>query len=156
MSVGCKNPILIASHLMKKCMLPHDDVNPLEPACFLVAEGARAFADTQNEVALQASLVSTQSLDCYKKMKSQLDSPLLPQSLDTVGGLAVAGEEAFAACSSGGIIMKKLGRLGSAAVPGAGCASRAIKDGLVSCCATGIANGGLALPGFVLQLLLCI
>lgn len=128
---GCKNPICLVKSL-------YDHQNILRPLGlvqpnFLVASGAKSWMrkHCSHLCVPDSQLISSGSFSQYQKYKSRYDSAVTnwpdpaASSLDTVGAIAVDSDYNFAtAISSGGLLLKYRGRVGQAAVPGAGCWSR--------------------------------
>jgi len=90
----------------------------------LAANGAYSFASRNEFPTLPvAELVSERAIREWDTWKKRIASHLLPSpSLDTVGAIALDAEGILAAgVSSGGLLLKQPGRVGQAAIFGAGC-----------------------------------
>lgn len=115
-----KNPITLAYELCNKQLesLPLG----LIPPSLLVGSGALQHAkDIGLKVVSNKELVSEKASKQLKKYKKVLDSQE-NVLLDTVGAVCVDNLGNVAAgCSSGGILLKKPGRVGQAALFGSGC-----------------------------------
>uniref|UniRef100_A0A1B6KDN8 Threonine aspartase 1 n=1 Tax=Graphocephala atropunctata TaxID=36148 RepID=A0A1B6KDN8_9HEMI len=134
---GVKNPVLLARHICDQQRVPLS-LGRIAP-CLLAGEGAHRYAIEHNIATLDPdSLISDKALKTYKHCKKKLNRyhehlekkrkyetefpNELQTQMDTVGAVCVdiAGNIA-AACSSGGVLMKRAGRIGQAAIQGAGC-----------------------------------
>ncbi|OJA08668.1 hypothetical protein AZE42_01188 [Rhizopogon vesiculosus] len=155
---GVKNPIQLASAVLRHSREP-DSLGRIRPMT-LVASGAHAFASSQGiQTVIPNEMVSPRAIREWQKWKSRLDHPTngdqvsLPQDAmqDTVGAVAWDNEGNLAAgVSSGGLLLKYSGRIGEAAVYGAGCwaqQSLSKRDGM-ACSISGagehIVRSGLA------------
>lgn len=145
---GCRNPILLVYSLYLQQSVPRP-LSLVQPN-LLVGRGARQWMKEfcPELSVVESKLITKKSLVLYQKIKSRFDSKnksiskqsalnhdesdssfqsepcprIANQSLDTVGALVIDDEENFAAAvSSGGILLKRTGRIGQAALPGAGC-----------------------------------
>lgn len=137
---GCKNPIMLAKSIYDHTMLKRP-LNLVQPN-ILAGSGAKEWMRKHcPEICIADSkLITTKSLDSYQKYKSRYDlesranetananksvisgSEIYEPMLDTVGAVAIDHScNVATAVSSGGIILKHKGRLGQAAIPGAGC-----------------------------------
>ncbi|ODQ52067.1 N-terminal nucleophile aminohydrolase [Saitoella complicata NRRL Y-17804] len=120
-----KNPVQLAQRLLKNRQnpLPYGRTQPN----FLVGRSATEW-DHGVELVEPESLISQSALEVWQKWKEVIEhGPFNPGDLgdsgvsDTVGAVAMdlSGNLA-AACSSGGIVHKHVGRVGPAAVAGSG------------------------------------
>ncbi|KAH0588929.1 hypothetical protein H2248_004714 [Termitomyces sp. 'cryptogamus'] len=139
---GVKNPIRLARAILDYSKVP-DSLGRIPPLT-LVSEGAHSFAVSENtrheqeqatnaiETVPPESMISPKAKDEWTKWKARLDHISSdidmsdPTSLtdiqDTVGAVAYRiGDTVAAGVSSGGILLKHPGRLGEAAIFGAGC-----------------------------------
>ncbi|KAJ7076325.1 asparaginase [Mycena belliarum] len=128
---GVKNPIRLARRILEHSRVP--DRLARIPPLTLVSAGAHAFAKSDNlELVPPESLVAPQAYAQWSKWKSRLvssvpldseDADSMYAFQDTVGAVAwnAASEEIASGVSSGGILLKHSGRVGEAAVFGAGC-----------------------------------
>ncbi|GLJ59492.1 hypothetical protein SUGI_1511140 [Cryptomeria japonica] len=144
---GCKNPILLAKSLYDHRLVPRP-LSLIQPN-LLVSSGAKQWMrercshlsvmDTMKEKFLEeldwTSAVKadsnsqdypTRTMKAHDSIRDEDTESLTNYSnhhrLDTVGAIAVDSNNNFAsAISSGGILLKYKGRVGQAAVPGAGC-----------------------------------
>ncbi|XP_054271788.1 threonine aspartase 1 isoform X2 [Macrosteles quadrilineatus] len=134
---GVKNPVALAKHICQQQLvsLPLGRV----PPSLLAGEGAFKYAIENNITIVDCdSLISARALKMYKHCKKRLSwydehsaklmkteeqiKQEMQEVLDTVGAVCVdsAGNIA-AACSSGGVLLKREGRIGQAGIQGAGC-----------------------------------
>lgn len=134
---GVKNPIRLARAVLDHSSIP----SPIGriPPLTLVSEGARQFALSQPSSAhlvSRESLVSPQAEERWRVWKCRFASSD-PSSLsgnlndiqDTVGAVAWHESDGMAAgVSSGGLLLKYPGRIGEAAVFGAGCWAQEASD----------------------------
>ncbi|KAG5654406.1 hypothetical protein H0H81_003230 [Sphagnurus paluster] len=141
---GVKNPIRLARAVLEhsKILDPLGRVPPLYET--LVSEGAHAFAiansaDRAIETVIPDSLISPKARNDWVKWKTRLTSSQsmaagsLTDIQDTVGAVAFQNAEAVAAAvSSGGILLKHPGRIGEAAIFGAGCWAEHFADARLS------------------------
>ncbi|KAJ7091214.1 asparaginase [Mycena epipterygia] len=131
---GVKNPIRLARSILEHSRVP-DHLGRIPPLT-LVSTGAHAFANSAQGVELVApqSLVTPRAQKQWSTWKDRLDSPSvdfrpaeeadgLHAFQDTVGAVAwnAASGEIASGVSSGGILLKYPGRIGEAAIFGAGC-----------------------------------
>ncbi|KAJ8582468.1 N-terminal nucleophile aminohydrolase [Rhizopogon salebrosus TDB-379] len=126
---GVKNPIKLASAVLRHSREP-DSLGRIRPMT-LVASGAHSFASSQGiKTVIPNEMTSPHAIREWQKWKSQLEHPAnddqgsLPQDAmqDTVGAVAWDDEGNLAAgVSSGGLLLKYSGRVGEAAIYGAGC-----------------------------------
>lgn len=118
---GVRNPVQVAEKLRQSLSVP----NPggLHPPSILVADGARAFASRIGvSTNYDASTHRTRRL--WQEYLHQVSHQTLNDNTitDTVGAVALdVNGNLAAAASSGGGWLRPQGRLGAAAVPGAGC-----------------------------------
>ncbi|KAJ7446237.1 asparaginase [Mycena galericulata] len=136
---GVKNPIRLARRILEHARVP-DPLGRIPPLT-LVADGARAFAQSAGvDLVVPTSLVTPRAQAQWATWKARLDgadSPPPPdaESLhaiqDTVGAVAwdAASGAIASGVSSGGILLKCPGRIGEAAVFGAGCWAQAVACG---------------------------
>ncbi|XP_071440442.1 threonine aspartase 1 isoform X2 [Hetaerina americana] len=134
---GMCHPVLIASEICK--MQYKSTVTPsgLMAPSLIVGSGAAEWAQVAGLThALSSSLISEKARKQYNRNKRKLDAPrkeintemfqpvcpIVESKLDTVGVVAMdGGGRVSAVCSSGGIALKHPGRVGQAAIFGAGC-----------------------------------
>ncbi|KAJ6500140.1 asparaginase [Mycena vitilis] len=138
---GVKNPIHVARRILEYARTP-DHLGRIPPLT-LVSAGAHAFAESHSDIALvlPESLIAPRAQKQWAAWKARLeasgpdDASLGPEDAelhgsmfqDTVGALAFVGAsgELASGVSSGGILLKYPGRIGEAAVFGAGCWAQA-------------------------------
>ncbi|KAJ7287827.1 asparaginase [Mycena rebaudengoi] len=132
---GVKNPIHLARRILEHSRVP-DPLGRIPPLT-LVSHGAHAFASSHAvELVPPESLVTPNAQKQWTTWKSRLASadPTHPADTsglhafqDTVGAVAwnPAANEIASGVSSGGILLKYPGRIGEAAVFGAGCWAQA-------------------------------
>jgi len=135
---GCKNAIGVARAVLNHSREP-DRLGRVPPLT-LVSSGAYKFAADQVETIPPEALITPRSYEHWKKWKTRLDSsdnslPWIGERLediqDTVGAVAWHESDGFAAgVSSGGLLLKYPGRVGEAAVFGAGCWANQYEPGL--------------------------
>ncbi|KAF8348325.1 asparaginase [Amanita rubescens] len=137
---GVKNPIRLARYVLEYSRIP-DKLGRLAPMT-VVSNGARDFvranfsrADFGVQTIHPDELVAPRARDDWMKWKERLATVSesthtgdhnqmagLHDIQDTVGAVAwVEGDGAAAGVSSGGLLLKHSGRIGEAAVYGAGC-----------------------------------
>ncbi|TFK26524.1 N-terminal nucleophile aminohydrolase [Coprinopsis marcescibilis] len=152
---GVKNPIQLAKSI-RQYSYKEDKLGRIPPLT-LVSAGATSFArsDTSIQLVPPSSLITESSHDQWKRWKDKLDSndgsafndmpcemrSELRNIQDTVGAVVWhAKSGAAAGVSSGGLLLKLPGRVGEAAVFGAGCWAQQgsnLRD--AACAATGVA-----------------
>ncbi|KDQ57831.1 hypothetical protein JAAARDRAFT_178341 [Jaapia argillacea MUCL 33604] len=149
---GVKNPIGVARSIIEYSKVP-DPLGRLPPLT-LVGEGAKAFASSSGlPVIPPEELKSPRAIEEWVRWKTRLDEsqshPLshrdLPGGLhdrqDTVGAAVWDSTGNLAAgVSSGGLLLKPPGRVGEAAIFGAGC--WALRSGISSGMACSVSGSG--------------
>ncbi|XP_046387504.1 threonine aspartase 1 isoform X2 [Ischnura elegans] len=132
---GMCHPVVIASELCKIQSKGFVAPSGLVAPSLLVGSGATKWAEISGlSHALSSSLISEKAKRQYHRNKRKLQPfrkdedfemvqpPCSEDRLDTVGVVAMDAEgRVSAACSSGGIALKQPGRVGQAAIFGAGC-----------------------------------
>lgn len=103
-----KNPVLLARRVMEK-----------SPHVMLMGEGAERFARSQGLPAVEnASFITPERLEAWKKAKARQDKT---RPKGTVGAVALDQEGNLAAATStGGMMLKRWGRVGDAPLIGIG------------------------------------
>ena len=140
----CKNPIRLARILAEKNG-QGTDLNGRVPPILIAGTPADQLAIQYGESSdsITISKRSKRSYEKYSNMVGNLDDVgnkkirLSSDTVGCVGGLALSGEEfeLVAGSSSGGLILKKNGRVGSAPAVGAGFA--AVGNNAATCSGTG-------------------
>jgi len=151
---GCKNAIGLARAVLDYSRVP-DRLGRVPPLT-LVSSGACNFAADRVETVPAEELITPKTYEHWKKWKNRLDSSddsstwlasgttheRLEDIQDTVGAVAWHGSDGLAAgVSSGGLLLKYPGRVGEAAIFGAGCwTSRYDQQGLdgMACSISGL------------------
>lgn len=108
---GVKNPVKLANEVMKS------------PHVFLSAAGARDFAESRGiEIAPPEYFITEARHDEWLAARGNLTPPLhTPPGVGTVGAVALdAAGNVAAATSTGGMVLKRWGRIGDSPVIGAG------------------------------------
>ncbi len=78
-------------------------------------------------------MVTPKASENYKKYKAMIDTSHLIDSMkDTVGAVSICKDQCAAGVSSGGLAMKMPGRIGEAALYGAGCWAEVRNENLAS------------------------
>ncbi|RDB24942.1 Threonine aspartase 1 [Hypsizygus marmoreus] len=132
---GIKNPIRVARAILDYSKVP-DPLGRIPPLT-LVSEGAHAFAvahcaDGKSQSVPAESLIASRSKREWEEWKARLDRgdygtesqvENIRDIQDTVGAVVCEGtvDGISAGVSSGGILLKHPGRIGEAAMFGAGC-----------------------------------
>ncbi|KLO16957.1 N-terminal nucleophile aminohydrolase [Schizopora paradoxa] len=160
---GVKNPIRLASAILENASRPQSLGRV--PPIMLVGEGASAFArELRQEIVHPAELKTDESIRNWRTWKERLErtresgalesTNTLTSSVDsnysglddseshledTVGAVAISNSGMAAGVSSGGLLLKYPGRVGEAAIFGAGCfaLSPAGNDFGVACSVSG-------------------
>lgn len=142
---GCKNAIALARAVLDYSRVP-DRLGRVPPLT-LVSSGAYKFAADRVETIPAEALITPKTYEHWKKWKTRLDSSdgsstwvnqldttddeRLEGIQDTVGAVAWHGSDGLAAgVSSGGLLLKYPGRVGEAAIFGAGCWASRFEQGL--------------------------
>ncbi|XP_028137581.1 threonine aspartase 1 [Diabrotica virgifera virgifera] len=122
---GCikkvKNPITLAYDICIKQSEPRP--MGLIPPSLLVGQGGLDHARQAGlKIVKQSDLISKKALKQFNKYKKILDGfEAHEQLLDTVGAICIdGGGNVASACSSGGLLLKKPGRVGQGALFGCG------------------------------------
>jgi len=147
---GLKNPIRAARAILEHSREP-DPLGRIRPLT-LVGAGAQTFAQSSGiEIVPPESLISPRAKADWTKWTMRLErskagepavdeSESLPEEAmqDTVGAVALDARGNMAACvSSGGLLLKYSGRIGEAAIFGAGCWAQQSSAGGMACSVSG-------------------
>ncbi|EIW83269.1 N-terminal nucleophile aminohydrolase, partial [Coniophora puteana RWD-64-598 SS2] len=147
---GVKNPIRAARAVLEHSREP-DPLGRIRPMT-LVGAGAHTFAHSSGiEIVPPESLISSRAKADWTKWTMRLerskaggpavdDSESLPEEAmqDTVGAVVLDARGNMAACvSSGGLLLKYSGRVGEAAIFGAGCWAQQSSAGGMACSVSG-------------------
>ncbi|GMT33351.1 hypothetical protein PFISCL1PPCAC_24648 [Pristionchus fissidentatus] len=123
-SARLASPIRVAEALADS---RREELNGLIDPLVLVAEGAEKWARDNDLEVLAEPIVSTEAEKEWKRAMgkingSKLDDADVPRVMDTVGAVDFSVDDwsSTAACSSGGVILKRPGRLGHCTCFGAG------------------------------------
>jgi len=132
LTLGRVHPMLLVGEGARKWAQAHPDVDLVEPIS-LVTPRARAQwneymvwlreaeAEAEVKVEAKATVATSSSTGGGKRKRDSSDARLAESLHDTVGAVCCDGTHVAAAVSSGGIWLKHSGRVGEAAVFGAGC-----------------------------------